>query len=294
MIKPFQHIFKMLPELFKFQKGIRISNVALIVFILFFPVISNSCLNKNKSSIDLNSAHENENKIFQIKRGINISHWLSQNPELKPGTLSQIFKEQDVKFLAHVGYDHLRIPVDEMHLWDENGNKRDNIFKLLHCAISWCITNRMRVVLDMHETRSHSFNISTNVLWKSDKEKKYFVQLWLQLSDEFKKYSVDSIAYELLNEPVADNPNDWNELLSNTIKAIRMKEPTRKIIIGSNRWQSPDTFDELVIPGNDKNIILSFHFYTPFLFTHYKAPWTEFKDYDGAVQSRDKLQILKP
>ena len=171
-----------------------------------------------------------------------------------------------------------------MHLWDEKGNKQIKIFKLLHNAIGYCINNHLRVVLDLHETRSHSFSNKKNILWENEKEKKHFVQLWQQLSDEFSKYPVDLVAYELLNEPVADNPNDWNQLLSNTVKAIRIKEPNRKIIIGSNRWQSPDTFDELVIPENDKNIILSFHFYTPFVLTHYKAPWTEIKDYDGAVQ----------
>jgi endoglucanase len=65
---------------------------------------------------------------------------------------------------------------------------------------------------------------------------------------------------------------------------LRKKEPNRKIIIGSNRWQSPDTFNELLIPDNDKNIILSFHFYTPFLFTHYRSSWTTIGKYSGPVQ----------
>ncbi len=172
-----------------------------------------------------------------------------------------------------------------MHLWDEKGNKHVENYRLLYNVIGYCINNHLRVVLDLHETRSHSFSNKKNILWESEKEKKHFVQLWQQLSDEFSKYPVDLVAYELLNEPVADNPNDWNQLLSNTVKAIRINEPKRKIIIGSNRWQSPDTFDELVIPTNDRNIIVSFHFYTPFLLTHYnKAPWTEIKDYEGAVQ----------
>jgi len=33
----------------------------------------------------------------------------------------------------------------------------------------------------------------------------------------------------------------------------------------------------------DKNIILSFHFYEPFLLTHYKASWTGLKNYTGPV-----------
>lgn len=268
----------------KYWKIIRTNYNYLVLLLLL--IIAISCINncKRNQIITSTTEHERSDKIFPFKRGINISHWLSQNPELNAESLSQIFKEQDVKFLAQVGYDHLRIPVDEEHLWDERGKKRLPIFQLLHEAINWCIHNHLRVVLDMHEIRSHSFNNKKNILWKSEKNKKYFVQMWIQLSDEFKKYPADYVAYELLNEAVADDPNDWNELLSITIKELRKKEPNRKIIIGSNRWQVPETFDELVIPENDKNIIVSFHFYKPFLFTHYRAPWTEIKDYEGAVQ----------
>jgi endoglucanase len=261
----------------------------LSILILLTGIIS--CRDKNKVTqlSIVRNEEKRDYKIFSIKRGINISHWLSQNRELNPDVLSQLFNEQDIKFLFHAGYDHLRIPVDEMHLWDEQGKKRQPAFQLLHKAITECINCKMKIILDLHEIRSHSFNNEKNILWKDDKEKIYFVQLWLQLSEEFKKYPVDYMAYELLNEPVAENPDDWNELLKNVIQNLRIKEPNRKIIIGSNRWQTPNTFNELVVPADDKNIIVSFHFYTPFLLTHYKAPWTEIKDYDGAVRYPGQL-----
>ncbi len=54
-------------------------------------------------------------------------------------------------------------------------------------------------------------------------------------------------------------------------------------MIGSNRWQTADTFDDLRIPPDDSNIILSFHFYTPMVLTHYKASWTPVGKYTGPV-----------
>ncbi|MGK2864209.1 MAG: glycoside hydrolase family 5 protein, partial [Chitinophagaceae bacterium] len=41
--------------------------------------------------------------------------------------------------------------------------------------------------------------------------------------------------------------------------------------------------DKLRIPAGDKNIILSFHMYEPFLLTHHEASWTSIKDYKGPV-----------
>jgi len=86
-----------------------------------------------------------------------------------------------------------------------------------------------------------------------------------------------------MNEPAADDAEDWNKLVEKAMVVIRQNEPHRKIIIGSNRWQSVDTFDQLRIPAGDKDIILSFHFYTPMLITHYKASWTPIGKYTGPV-----------
>src|SRR5215203_5378760 len=110
-----------------------------------------------------------------------------------------------------------------------------------------------------------------------------FFQCWRDLSGELKNYSVDDVAYELMNEPVADNPEDWNKLVRKLVSILRGLEPKRKIVIGSNRWQSANTFDQLYVPENDKNIILSFHMYEPFLLTHHTASWTGIKDYKGPV-----------
>jgi endoglucanase len=65
--------------------------------------------------------------------------------------------------------------------------------------------------------------------------------------------------------------------------SIRSWEPQRVLVIGSNRWQSAKTFDQLRIPANDRNIILSFHFYEPFHLTHFQASWTDLKDFKGQV-----------
>jgi len=86
-----------------------------------------------------------------------------------------------------------------------------------------------------------------------------------------------------LNEPVADDAEDWNKLVERAVRVVRENEPHRKIVIGSNRWQSVGTFDQLRIPEGDHNIILSFHFYTPMLITHYKASWTSVGKYKGPV-----------
>jgi endoglucanase len=103
----------------------------------------------------------------------------------------------------------------------------------------------------------------------------------MDISTRLKKYPVSMVAYELMNEAVADDHEEWNALIAKAVSAIRQLEPGRVLVIGSNRWQRPEYFPFLKVPKGDKNIILSFHTYSPIHFTHNKADWTAFKSYTG-------------
>ena len=224
---------------------------------------------------------------FKIHRGVNISHWLSQS-DRRGEERNEYFTEKDVKFIAGTGYDHIRLPIDEVQLWDEQGRKYEDAFNLLHEAIGWCANSGLRVVVDLHIIRSHYFNSDERPLWSNPEEQSKFVQLWRELSMELIEYPDSLVAYELMNEAVADNPDDWNSLIDSTITALRGKEPHRKIVIGSNMWQSVNTFDDLKIP-DDRDIILSFHFYHPMVLTHYHASWTKVGEYTGPVNYPGKV-----
>ena len=225
---------------------------------------------------------------FQIHRGTNISHWLSQSTNRGQQRL-RWFTEKDVELIASLGFDHIRLPVDEEQLWDEAGTKETEAFQLLHNAIGWCQAKNLRVVVDLHILRSHHFNAKEKPLWTDPKAQEKFFALWRDLSAQLKKYPASLVAYELMNEPVADNAEDWNKLIETLVRQIRRDEPHRKIVIGSNKWQSTGTFDQLRIPPGDRDIILSFHFYTPMLVTHYKASWTDVGKYKGPVNYPGQL-----
>jgi len=219
---------------------------------------------------------------FTLRTGVNVSHWLSQSDSRGEERKNQITKA-DFDKIAAMGFDHVRIPVDEVQLWDAEGNKEKEAFRLLHDAIGWALAAKLRVIVDLHIIRSHNFGAASNPLWTDPAEQQKMVDMWLQLSEELRQYPNDMLAYEIMNEAVADDPEDWNKLLDKVITEIRVKEPWRKIVVGSNKWQIPDTFPALKIPANDKNIILSFHFYTPLALTHHKAPWLPIAEYTGPV-----------
>lgn len=220
---------------------------------------------------------------FTVNRGTNISHWLSQSNR-RGAERRAWFTREDVAFLAGLGFDHLRIPIDEEQMWDETGKPDAEAFALLNAALDWCAEHGLRAIVDLHILRSHHFNNRERPLWTRPEAQERFLQCWRDLSAALEKRPVDQVAYELMNEPVADDPEDWNRLLARAVAVIRAREPRRTLVIGSNRWQSVDTFDRLQVPEGDPYLLLSFHFYEPFLLTHHTAGWTSIGAYKGPVK----------
>jgi endoglucanase len=223
---------------------------------------------------------------FVIRRGTNLSHWLSQDFGWQPR--SQWITEADFRFIAQAGFDHVRLPIDEKELWHEDGTQNAEAFALMRQAIGWARAQQLRVIVDLHTVRTHHFNAANegghNTLFSDPRAQAAFLDLWRQLSAQLREYPVTDVAYEIMNEPVADDHEDWNRLVAAAHAAIRALEPDRVLVIGSNRWQIPPTLPFLKVPAGDRNIILSTHTYSPFLFTHYTAAWVPTKAYTGPVQ----------
>jgi endoglucanase len=221
---------------------------------------------------------------FVIHRGVNVSHWLSQT-EMRGEERAQYMQAADFEKISELGFDHVRIPIDEAQMWDEAGEMHRDAFDLLHKAIRWSFENNLRVIVDLHILRSHYFNADVKPLWTDPAAQEEFLGFWKQLSNELHAYPVDKLAYELMNEAVSDDPEDWNRLLAKGIETVRALEPERVIVVGSNKWQQVGTFKDLKVPGGDSNLLLSFHFYDPFLLTHYRAPWTgALAQFEGEVR----------
>ena len=225
---------------------------------------------------------------FKIQRGTNVSHWLSQSEERGEAREKHI-QEDDFARLDSLGFDFVRLPIDEVQFWDENGTKLPEAWQLMDNAIRWAEKHHLRTIVDLHIIRSHYFNAvnegqaDANTLFTSEKAQQDLINMWYQLSDALKGYSCDSVAYEFMNEPVADDAEQWNRLIAKVHKALREREPQRTLVIGSNMWQSYGTIKDLKVPEGDKNIILSFHYYNPMLLTHYGAWWTPLAKYTGKV-----------
>ena len=81
-----------------------------------------ACTKKSETSDGVND--------FRIQRGTNLSHWLSQSEEIGEARAKHI-QEDDFERLDSLGFDFVRLPIDEVQFWDENGNKLPEAWDLL-------------------------------------------------------------------------------------------------------------------------------------------------------------------
>jgi endoglucanase len=221
---------------------------------------------------------------FSVLRGINVGHWLSQVSNGHPIK----YEEQDATWLFTMGFDNVRLPIDEVELWDSTGAPIESNWTILYKGIDASIKHHLKAVIDLHIVRMHYFNAAqegrSNPLFTDTTAQRKFIDLWRQISVRLSHYADDQVAYEILNEPVAPKASQWNYIMNKTYQVLRQLEPRRTIVIGSNMWQSAATFPVLDVPPHDPNIILSFHCYLPMLITHYKASWVPTAAYDGPVK----------
>ena len=222
-------------------------------------------------------------KLDKFQRGMGIGGWLTNYKRfnvLPPNRRMIItvgdmehFKsyitEKDIAYIASLGMDHIRLGFDQIVLEKAPYEYREEIIGILHDFVSWCHKYELGIVLNMHKALGNYCDILDEKGLMQDPElQARFIALWEMLEDEFS--SDGSIMFELLNEVVNATAVEWNSLADRTVKALRAKNPTRKLIVGCTEWNNPPGLAQLKV-WDDENIIYTFHNYAPHEFTHQRG-----------------------
>ena len=132
-------------------------------------------------------------------------------------------------------------------------------------AVSWAEELDLNLILDNHTfdvTQSTDPGIG-NILEK----------VWIQMAAHYRD-SYDKLYYEVLNEPHGIDDEVWNDIQGGVIGAIRTVDTVHTIIVGGANYNSYNNL--AAIPAySEPNLIYTFHFYDPFLFTHQGASWVD-------------------
>ena len=170
--------------------------------------------------------------------------------------------------------DHVRLPIDYTVIEDDITpfQYKEEGFAYIDQCIKWCEANNLNIILDLHRTAGYAFHsLDNNQLFEDETLQNRFISIWQAFANRYKEYG-KNVTFELLNEIVEPSSDRWNKLSKKAVAGIRSIDANRVIIIGGNYYNSVTTLKELDRIEDD-NLVYTFHFYEPHIFTHQKASW---------------------
>jgi len=200
-----------------------------------------------------------------FSRGVNLTGWF-QVPGAQQIQFTR-YTKKDFEQIQSLGCDVIRLPIN-LHFMTNGAPDYvlDPLFlTFLDSVVNWSEDLGMHLILD-----NHTFDPSTNT---SPTVGLVLGKVWTQMATHYKDRS-NLLYYEILNEPHGIDDGIWNGIQQNTINAIRAVDTVHTIIVGPASWNSYNNLDEMPVYEDD-NLIYTFHFYDPFLFTHQGATWVE-------------------
>jgi endoglucanase len=207
------------------------------------------------------SATEQCNKLG---RGVNI---IGYDRELWDDYTKGRFKERYFKMIKEAGFSNVRVNLHPFSKMDSEYNINSKWLQTLDWAVDNALGAGLMVILDLHEFNAMAADPAA--------KKEMFLSVWKQLAPRYAD-KPSGVIFEILNEPNQKlTPELWNTFLLDARKIIRETNPNRTLIIGPANWNGIESLPTLVLPEDDRNIIVTVHFYHPMKFTHQGAPWSK-------------------
>jgi endoglucanase len=205
---------------------------------------------------------------MNYQRGVNLGNMLEAPNE---GAWGLTVQEEYFGRIKEAGFDFVRVPVRWNAHADESAPYAIDPAFLARVdeVVNWALAQNLAVIIDFH----HYEEMGSDPQGHKDR----FLGIWQKVAEHYKD-SPSNVLFELLNEPNGElNAERWNQYIAETLTIVRQSNPTRDVIIGPVNLNAYDQVSTLEFPRDD-HLIVTFHYYLPFEFTHQGAEWVEGSD----------------
>jgi endoglucanase len=202
----------------------------------------------------------------RLARTINMGNALEAPKE---GEWGVTIKEEFFQIIQDAGFTAIRLPVRwSAHALTQPPYTIDpEFFNRVDQVIDQALTRGLAVVVNMH----HYEEMALDPVGHEER----FLAMWGQIAEHYRSYP-NALLFELLNEPTGVlNATRWNDLIAAAMPVVRKTNPTRNLVIGPVESNDLRALGELQLPEADQHIIVTFHYYHPFQFTHQAAEWVQ-------------------
>ncbi len=201
-------------------------------------------------------------------------------------------KEEYFSDIGAAGFDSVRVPIR----WSKyaNVNPPYEIQQVIFDRVDWVIeqafANNLAVVINIHHYDA--------MMQMPEIQKERFTAIWRQIAEHYQDYP-ETLYFEILNEPHEKlDAAIWNETYPQALAVIRDPEAfvtsaherqfgayledcqnvLSSFLRGLSGRNNINRVPTLVLPEDDRRIIVTFQYYLPHEFTHQGASWSSAAD----------------
>ncbi|MBS1709117.1 MAG: cellulase family glycosylhydrolase [Armatimonadetes bacterium] len=198
--------------------------------------------------------------------GVNITRWFCYLADAKDTKhFDSYLLEADIQHLKGIKAKFVRLCVSPEAIYDAGKPNAKNL-PYLDKAVKRLNDNGFLVLLDLHDNGQLNLD-------KPPYNDTGLITFWEKMADHYKGKRLSDVVFEIVNEPVFQkSPEVWYKLQEQTVKAIRLRDPKRTIVVTGTSWGGIDTLVKMK-KVDASNLLYSFHCYDPFFFTHQGAEW---------------------
>lgn len=221
-----------------------------------------------------------------LRRGMNLWPWFSLTRE-KPAPSRDydwppfqetraIPRREDLDRLRDGGIDFVRIPVDPGPFIAGGRERRELLLADVAAAVSLCRRSGFNVIVNLHPNMAtHYWTPERMAGGVSAPEAGRYVELVVELARRLARTDRGHVAIEPVNEPPgACKAHSWPELQAGIVRGVRAVAPDLPIVVTGGCGSLLPGLEALDPAGiGDDNVIYTFHFYEPYVFSHQGAPW---------------------
>ncbi len=201
----------------------------------------------------------------RLGRGINLGNYL-EAPKAQSWGVEIV--PEDYPRIRDAGFSCVRMPVRWSDWADSTAPYaiESDFFETVDRNVKAALDNGLIVILNMH----HYLEMFQEPM----AHKERFIAMWRQIAEHYRDFPPE-LLLEPLNEPnKALDAASWNGIIQAVLPVIRESNPDRTLVIGPSQWNQIAKLDSLAIPGEERNVIVTFHYYSPHHFTHQGASWS--------------------
>lgn len=187
------------------------------------------------------------------------------------------FNEQDFAWIAELGFNFVRLPMDyRMWIEDNDWTKlHEPTLKEIDEAVKFGGQHGIHVCLNFHRAPGYTVARPPEVksVWSDDEALRVCTLHWAAFAARYAGVPNRRLSFNLFNEPPKLEPATYRRVVAHIVEAIRRHDPDRLIICDGREWGNVPPL-ELAGLG----VAAATRGYAPVQVTHYRASWMSGSD----------------